>query len=131
MLAKSTSLKWGLVLFFMLSSLVSFAQRTITGKVIGSNNEPASGATVTVTGTNIGTQTDANGNFTISVPQGKNALTVSYVGFELQQVNLTDQSAVNVTLKASNLSLSEVVVTGYSSQQRKNIVGAVSTVKGE
>lgn len=131
MLAKSTSLRWGMALLFMLSSLSTFAQRIITGNVTGQNNQPASGATVTVTGTNVGTQTDANGNFSITVPQGKTSLTISYVGFEIQEVTLTAQSSVNVALKAANSSLSEVVVTGYTSQRKKDIIGSVSVVNTE
>jgi TonB-linked SusC/RagA family outer membrane protein len=115
----------------LLSSIISFAQKVVTGKVTGADGQPASGATVTVTGTTVGTQTDAEGNFSITVPQGKNSLTVSYIGFENQTVALTGQSTVSVPLRVSTSSLSEVIVTGYSGQQRRNIVGAVSTVKGE
>lgn len=131
MLAKTTSLRWGLAVLLMLSSLLSFAQKVVTGKVTGADNQPAAGATVTVTGTNVATQTDANGNFSISVPQGRNSLTVSYVGYENQAIDVANRSTLSIPLRAATSSLSEVVVTGYSGQQRKNIVGAVSTVRGE
>ncbi len=130
MLAKSTSLRWGLALMLLLTTSITFAQRVVTGKVTDPNNQPAAGATVTVTGTNVATQTDAEGNFTINVPQGRNGLTVSYVGAEAQQVSASG-STVSVALRPATSNISEVVVTGYTSQQRKNIVGAVSTVKGE
>jgi TonB-linked SusC/RagA family outer membrane protein len=112
----------------MLSTVISFAQRVVTGKVTGTNDQPASGATVTVSGTNVATQTDVNGNFTITVPQGRNSLTVSYVGFENQTVSVSGKSSVTVGLRASNASLSEVVVTGYTAQRKKDIAGAVSVV---
>ncbi len=59
MLAKSTSLRWVLAILLFLTSSIAFAQRVITGKVTDPNNQPAAGATVTVTGTNVATQTDA------------------------------------------------------------------------
>ncbi|MCY7422820.1 MAG: TonB-dependent receptor [Chitinophagaceae bacterium] len=127
MLAKSTSLRWGLALIFMLSSFISFAQRVVTGKITTPDNLPASGATVTVTGTNTATQTDALGNFSLTVPQGRNSLTVSYVGFENQIIAISG-SMVNVNLKASNLALSEVVVTGYGTQRKKDVTGSVAVV---
>ena len=57
------------------------------------NNQPVIGATVTVKGTNVATQTDANGNFSIGVPSGRNALNVSSVGFEAQDVNVSNQNS--------------------------------------
>lgn len=128
MLAKSTSLRWGLAVLLVLSSIVSFAQRVVTGKVTGTDNQPASGATVTVTGTNVATQTDANGNFSLSVPQGRNSLTISYIGFENQTVPLSGRTSVAVSLRAANTALSEVVVTGYTAQRKKDIAGSVSVV---
>ncbi len=77
---------------------ISLAQRVVTGKITTPENQPASGATVTITGTNTATQTDALGNFSLSVPQGRNSLTVSYVGFENQIVAISG-SMVAVKLK--------------------------------
>ncbi|MDQ6814311.1 MAG: carboxypeptidase-like regulatory domain-containing protein, partial [Bacteroidota bacterium] len=128
MLAKSSSLRWGLAVMLMLSSIISFAQRVVTGTVTGADNQPASGATITVTGTNVATQTDATGKFSISVPQNRNSLTVSYVGAELQTIALAGRTAVNVALKAATSSLSEVVVTGYGTQRKKDVTGSVSVV---
>ncbi len=130
MLVKLRSLKLGFMFLFTLSSMISFAQRVVTGKVTGTNDQPASGATVAVTGTTLGTQTDANGSFSITLPPGKNSLTVSSVGFENQTVGVTG-SSVAVSLKASSSALSEVVVTGYSSQRKRDIVGAVSVINTE
>lgn len=128
MLAKTTSLRWGLAVLLMLSSLFSFAQRVVTGKVTGSDNQPASGATIAVTGTNVATQTDASGNFSISVPQGRNSLTISYIGFENQTIAIGGRTTIPVSLRAANTALSEVVVTGYTAQRKKDIAGSVSVV---
>ncbi|MCW3079122.1 TonB-dependent receptor [Segetibacter sp.] len=127
MLAKSTSLRWGLALMLVFFSLISFAQRVVTGRVTGADNQPASGATVTVSGTSTATQTDASGNFSLSVPQGRNSLTISYVGFENQTVAISG-SSVSVALRAATSSLSEVVVTGYGTQRKKDITGSVAVV---
>src|SRR4051812_2020871 len=121
MLAKCISPKWGFAFLLTLFSLSSFAQRIITGIVTAANNQPASGATVTVTGTNVATQTNAEGNFSISVPQGRNSLTVTYVGFENRTIDIGSNSSVSVSLTAASTSLSEVVVTGYTAQRRKDV----------
>jgi TonB-linked SusC/RagA family outer membrane protein len=131
MLAKLTLHRWALVFLIIVSPLLTFAQRTITGTVTTSNNEPAAGATVTVTGTNVGTQTAPTGTFSITIPQGRNSLTISYVGFEIQTVTVGNQASVTVLLQPSSSALSEVVVTGYSAQRRKDITGSVSVVKAE
>ncbi len=128
MFANSTLTRWGLVMLLMLSYTFSYAQRRITGTVMAANNQPASGATVTVTGTQVATQTDPNGTFSISVPAGRNTLTVTYVGYEIQTVNVANQTNVTVTLRASSAALSEVVVTGYGTQRKKDLTGAVAVV---
>ncbi|TSD67422.1 TonB-dependent receptor [Inquilinus sp. KBS0705] len=112
----------------MVSSLVVTAQTKHTGKVIGSDDKlPVVGATVRVKGTTIGTQTDVNGQYSLNVSPG-NVLVVSYLGYTTQEVTVGQSETVNVTLQAANNSLNEVVVTGYTSQRKKDISGAVATV---
>src|SRR5215210_3670932 len=119
----------------LFSILIAFSadaqQRRVTGRILGADGTPVAGASVSVTGTTSGTQTDTSGNFSISVPAGRNALTVSSVGFETQNLTISGSNSVTATLRSAASNLNEVVVTGYSGQQRKNFVGAVSTVKGE
>lgn len=113
----------------LLFSLISFAQKTITGKVTGStNNEPVSGATVAVKGTAIATQTDAKGSFTLNAPTDRPTLVITNVGFESAEVAANGRGPVDVSLKAANAALTEVIVTGYSSQAKKDITGSVSVV---
>lgn len=107
------------------------AQKAISGKLVSKANQPLAGATITVKGTNVGTATDEQGNFQINLPAGATTLVISNIGFTTKEVVVGNQSTLNITLDEDVSGLSEVVVTGYSSQQRKNIVGAVSTVKGE
>jgi TonB-linked SusC/RagA family outer membrane protein len=112
----------------MVSSLVVTAQTKYTGRVIGSDDKlPVVGATVRVKGTTTGTQTDVNGQFSLNVSPG-NVLTISYLGYVPQEVTVGTNTNITVVLQAGTSTLNEVVVTGYTSQRKKDIAGAVSTV---
>ena len=128
MLGNSICKKWGIVLFLILFYSFTYAQKTVSGTVRSANNEPTSGATVTVTGTQVATQTDVSGNFTINVPRGRNSLTITYVGSNLQTVNVANQSTVNITLATANTALEQVVVVGYGTQRRSDVTGAIGSV---
>lgn len=111
-----------------LSSLVVTAQTKITGKVIGSDDkQPVIGATVKIKGTNEGNVTDVNGVFNITAKVG-DVLTISYIGYQSKDVPVTGASVGTITLTASNSTLNEVVVTGYTAQRKKDITGAVAIV---
>lgn len=129
MLVKPTAFRLWMIL--CLSFLASFAfsqSRTVSGRVTDPSNQPIVGATVSVKGTNLATQTDANGNFSISVPEGRNALTLTSVGYEPRDMDISGQNNVTVSLQVLASSLNEVVVTGYSAQRRKDITGSVAVV---
>ncbi len=129
MTAKSTSFKVLLCSFLLLFSNILFAQlKTVTGKITDPNNLPVPGATVSVRGSIIATETDANGSFSIAVPNGKNSLTITSIGFEPQTINVTNESNVAVSLKTTTSTMNEVVVTGYGTQRKKDITGSVSVV---
>lgn len=118
-------------LCFMMLLLVSssiFAQKQVTGKITDPNNQPVPGSTIMVKGTTVATQANEAGEFSITVPSGKNILAISSVGFETQEVNVANQSTVALALRATASSLNEVVVTGYTTQRKKEISGAVSVV---
>ena len=117
------------VLACLLVSLTGFSQeRTITGTVKDQNNIPVTGATVTVKGTNVATQTNATGNFSVAMPDGTKVLVISYVGSETMEVPVINQEALAVTLKSNANTLSDVVVTGYTSQRKQDVTGAVAVV---
>jgi TonB-dependent starch-binding outer membrane protein SusC len=117
------------VMCLFLLCFVAFAQqRTITGRVTDANNQSVSGATVTVRGTNVATQTDANGSYSISVPNNNAALVISFVGFESQTVTVGNQTTVPISLRPTAGNLNEVVVTGYTTQRKKEITGSVAVV---
>ncbi len=119
-------------LLFLLVVNSTFAQtRKISGHITSSDNsEPVVGATVQVKGTSTGTVTDVNGAFSLTVPNNA-TLVVSFVGFKPLEVTVGAGSTLDVRLESSASSLNELVVTGYTTQQRKDIVGAVSTVKAK
>src|SRR6202790_117609 len=99
---------------------------TVTGKVTNENNEPLSGVSVTVKGKTIGTTTDQNGSFTISTPEDA-TLVISYVGY--MTVEQPVSGVMNIKLVPSTRTMDQVVVVGYGSQRKKDITGAVATVR--
>ncbi len=110
-------------------SVAAVVQGTeITGRVTGDDGTGVPGATVVVKGTAIGTATDANGNFTLSVPAGGNTLVVSFIGFKTQEVPINNRSTINITLGTDTQALQEIVVVGYGTQQKKDLTGAVAVV---
>ena len=113
-------------------SLCTFAQTTVTGRVMdGANNETAIGATVIVAGTQVGTVTDFDGNFAIEVPEGKFILQVSMVGYKTQVVNIKGKERVEVTLQQDVQEMDEVVVVGYGVMKKRDLSGSVSQIKSE
>ena len=102
--------------------------RRVTGRVTEAG-QPVPGATVQVKGSRTGTTTNADGAFTVNVGTGSNTLIVSSVGYRTQEVAIGSQSTVNVALEADATALSEVVVTGYTTDNKRETTGAVSTVK--
>src|SRR5437588_4963381 len=122
----------GIKTLFLFLSLFSFllssAQNRITGKVIGSaDKKPVSGASIQIKGTNIGTLTDAEGNFSLSA-KPNDILIISSTGFQTNEIPVRNQTSLDVALSLSNSSLNEIVVTGYTTQARKDITGSVATV---
>ncbi len=104
------------------------AQKLVTGSVTDASGKPIVGATVIVKGSNIGTQTDASGKFSISAPNNNSRLIISSVGFESNELTVATRSNFDISLRTSNSTLNEVVVTGYTSQRKKEITGAVAVV---
>src|SRR4030095_14574990 len=113
---------------FTLSSYFLFAQEgTVTGRVTNVDS-PLVGATVTVKGTATATQTDQNGNFSISASP-KSILVFSSVGYLSQEIAVGNRKEFSIQLKTAANSMSEVVVVGYGSQRRATVSGAVSSIQ--
>jgi TonB-dependent starch-binding outer membrane protein SusC len=102
----------------------AFAQtRRVTGRVVDDSGNPLSGVSVVVRG-GTGTTTDQNGNFTLSVSPSARSLDISAVNYAAQTVGIPASNNVSVSLRSSNASLAEVVVTGYGATQRRTEVTA-------
>ena len=122
-------LKACLLVCLSLLSFSLFAQKTITGRILGSSDkQPIVGATVQVKGTKIATQTGADGSFSISA-KDNSTLLISSVGFERQEFPVAGRSTIgDISLVTSTSALNEIVVTGYSAQKKKDITGSVAVV---
>lgn len=119
------------ILLFMASATVAFAQRTVSGTVkSASDNTPLIGATVLVKGTSSGTVTDIDGNFSIRA-NDDDILVISYTGYETTEVSFAGQNNFVVALPEASTRLTEIVVTGYTAQQKKDLTGAVGVVNTE
>ena len=121
----------GLTLFLV--NAMAFAQgRVVTGTVTSlEDGMGVPGATVLVKGTTIGTATDIDGKYSINIPAGSNVLVFTFVGLTSQEVNIGNRSTINVALESDVTALSEVIVTGYGTQPKREVTGAVSSVKGD
>ena len=120
-------MKKAFLVVLMLSSSLIFAQNNISGSVSDESGNPVPGATVVVEGTNTGVVTDFDGNYQIDASAG-DQLTFSSLGFASQTITVGNQSQINVTLMSSVDILDEVVVSGYQTQQRRSLSGAIGTV---
>lgn len=125
-------MKKTLLLYLLLfpCAMVGLAQnKVITGKVTGSDDQQAlPGAAINIEGTTQGVTTGVNGAFSLSVPVAGN-LVITYLGYVTQKVKITDQLVYNIVLDPNQKILSDVIITGYGSQNRKTLTSAVTSVK--
>ena len=116
----------------LLAMSVGYAQdQTISGTVTSEEEGPLPGVNVLVKGTTLGTVTDLDGNYRISAPNEESILVFSSIGYTSQEIAVGNQSAIDVVLVPDVQSLSEVVVVGYGTQERRDLTGAVSSVDAE
>ncbi|MFD2537511.1 SusC/RagA family TonB-linked outer membrane protein [Sphingobacterium chuzhouense] len=113
---------------FTLNELDAFIN--VTGKVVDQEGNPVVGATVLVKGTKSGVTTDENGTFRINLPERNTTIVVSYIGYQVREINVAGMTSITVELQPSD-AIDEVIVTGYGTQKRSEIVGSVETVTGE
>ncbi len=104
-----------------------FVQSDVSGTVTDADGQPLPGANIVVKGTTNGTQTDFDGNYTISAAPDA-TLVFSYIGFATREVPVNGQTTVNVSMEEDSSKLSEVVVLGYASQTRGDVTGSVASV---
>ncbi len=118
--------------FLITISLVAQQTRTVTGRVTQSeDNEPLPGVTVAVKGTTMGVQTDAMGNYQLTNVPEKSLLVFTFIGRQTVEVPIGNRAAINIQLEPNVTELTQVVVTGYTTEQRRDIKGAIATVSSE
>ena len=105
-------------------------ETSIKGKVKDENGQAMPGVSISIKGTNLGTQTDITGSFSLNLQNGQNELIFSFVGYETQQFRVGNQTLIEVSLKPDVKSLDEVIVVGYGSQKKLTMTGAVTQLKG-
>lgn len=103
----------------------------VSGKITDENNQPIPGVSILVKGTQIGTQTDLDGKYSIKVPSDESVLVVSFIGYATKEMKANNQSVINFQLLPETAKLEEVIVVGYGSSRQKDLTGAVSSVKSE
>ena len=119
------------LLFAALLLLAGAVQaKVITGTVTDQTGETIISASVVVKGTTIGTVTDFDGNYTLEVPDDATILVFSYIGLQTQEVHIKS-NVINVTLKENSEVLEEVVVTGYGTTKKRDLVTSVASVSAD
>ena len=118
-----------LVVSGVLYSFLSWSQQqTVSGHVSSVAEEPIPGVNITIAGTSEGTVSDIDGNYTIAVPDQQAQLVFSSIGYVTDTVKVGSQSLIDVILAQDITTLQEVIVTGYTTQNKKDITGSVSSV---
>lgn len=129
-------MKQNLLCFFLIGIMLigsAYAQdRRITGRVTSAaDGSPLVGVSVEVSGTRVGTQTDASGSYAINVPEGSQSLVFRYVGFDTRNIAIGSSNTINVVLQVADTEIDEVVIVGYSTTTREAFTGTAKTVSGE
>jgi TonB-dependent starch-binding outer membrane protein SusC len=118
-----------LLIAFLALSLGAAGQKTITGSVKDESGNGMPGVSIQAAdNTSIGVLSDSSGNYTLRLPTGSKSLEVSSVGYLSQSISIKNRSRIDIVMVVANKSLNQVVVTGYTSQLRRDITGSVSVV---
>ena len=115
----------------LLSSGLCAQSKIVNGQVTDQSSNPIPGVNIIVKGTTTGTSTDADGKYSISVPDESQVLIFSFIGYAAQEVSIDNRSVINVALETDERLLEEVVVVGYGTLQKRDLTGAVSQVKAD
>ena len=120
-----------LALCFLMPAMAQQA-KTISGVVLDEKSEPVIGANILVIGTKLGVVTDLYGKFTLNnVPSGQKFIQVSYIGYQQQNIEITDKKNLTINLQTSNSNLDEVVVVGYGTQKKAHMTGSIVTLSAK
>ena len=122
---------WMLACVMFWCSAIAWAQKTVTGTVLDATGEPIIGANVLVKGTTQGVTTDIDGNFSMTNVAESATLHISFIGYDPQEVAVKGQTKFTITLQEANDLLDEVVVIGYGVQKKRDLTGAIASVKND
>jgi TonB-dependent starch-binding outer membrane protein SusC len=114
-----------------LHNVVRKQDLAVRGRVTSAAGEALPGVAVVVKGTTTGVSTDVSGNYAITVPDENSVLVFSYIGFTTQEINVAGRSVVNVQMAPDTKALSEVQVVGYGTMERREVTGAIASVRAE
>ena len=129
---KNFRLKFVLTLLLMGGGILSAAAQEIKGVVKDKSGEPVIGATVIVEGTAIGESTDVNGEWALNIPNASSQkLEISFIGMKTQVITIGSQTFIETVLEDDSTTLDDVVVIGYATVSRRDVVGSVSSVNAE
>ena len=103
----------------------------VKGRVTDDSDKPVEGATVQVKGANVATTTDANGYYSIAVPDDRSTLVFSHVGFGSREMKVGTNKTINIRLAEASRDLNQIVVIGYGTQKKSDLTGAVSTISAK
>ncbi|MHA7130006.1 SusC/RagA family TonB-linked outer membrane protein [Algoriphagus namhaensis] len=117
-----------LLMLLVLTGATAFAQKTVTGTVLDEYDVGLPGVSVLVKGTTTGTATDIDGNFSLNVPNDNAVLVFSFIGYSTIEQTVGSRSIVDVKMKPDEQTLTELVVTGYTIDSRRETTGAIATV---
>ena len=118
-----------LIALFSVLAIGAYAQsKTVSGTVVDQTGEPIIGANVVVKGTTNGIITDLDGRFTLSNVPDKGTISISFIGYQDQEISVAGKTNLQVTLQEDNAMLDEVVVVGYGVQKKSDVTGAMARV---
>ncbi len=120
-----------LLVLLLFSTNVAFAQVNVRGKVVDQTGETLIGVNVVVKNTHLGTITDANGEFSLAVPNSNATLIFSYVGYSSQEIALEGRTYLDVILQQDTEQLEEIIVVGYGTQKKVSVTGSVAQIESK
>jgi hypothetical protein len=120
-------------IILLLSSPLLAQTDIVRGKISDDSGSGLPGVNIIIKGTSSGTTSDADGNYSLSIPASaaEGTLVFSFIGFTTQEQPINGRSSIDVTMAPDVQSLTEVVVTGYGTQEKRDVTAAISSIKGE
>jgi TonB-linked SusC/RagA family outer membrane protein len=116
------------LLLLVLSSATALAQKTVTGTILDEFGDGLPGVTVLVKGTTTGTATDIDGKFSLNVPSNESVLVFSFIGYRAVEQIVGNRSVIDLSMAPDERQLTELIITGYTIDSRRETTGAISTV---